>query len=373
MSNKQDIENFKEEAKRQSELLEKKRAIDSFRTQVDYDRMIKSRQEVDRFRNIDLDANHNEYVQQILRENEEYMDAAKKCKPFICEAFNGVVPNFGKNINLIGANTGEGKSTTVANIALETSMRGGKTLIITNEEAIPDVYNRITCLSKGWIYANHNEFTDEQKAVLRDGVIKISNYVKVVGDSCYGPGTTTTVEGVQGVLESLISTGKKYDSIIIDYVQKIAFSKLNPNLKTWEVLNNFMQYLDGFKNRYLAPITLMAQLHNSGNGNTERSFEDRLKGFKGIITPVTCAMEMVANKKDLKTKFIIHKNRWYNGNLDNQTVEVGWFKGKYVDLQHGPYQAWVKTKQGERIARTLEANNGTSGQRRSNGIGSDDE
>lgn len=354
-----DIQDLKRKAKEESELLLKKKAIESFRTEADYERWIKSKQETDAFQAINIEENDNEYLQQILKENKEYLEAARTCKRFVCEAFDNVVPNFGKNINLIGANTGEGKSTTVANIALETSMQGGKTLILTNEEAIPDVYNRITCLIKGWVYANHNEFTDEQKLALEDGMVKLSKYIKVVGDSSYGPGTTTTIEGVKGVLESLIKNNQKYDSIIIDYVQKVAFSKTNPNLKSWEVLNNVMQYLDGFKNRYLAPITLMAQLHNSGNGNTERSFEDRLKGFKGIITPVTCAMEMVADKKGLKTKFVIHKNRWYNGNLDGQEIAVGWFKGKYVNLSHPPYQAWVKVKQGERIAKTLESSNVT--------------
>lgn len=356
MSSK-DIENLQKEAKQQSELLEKKRAIDSFRTQADYDRMIQSQREVDGFRSINIEANREDQIKKIIQENDEYMEAAKLCKTFVCDSFKGIVPNFGKNINLIGASTGDGKSTTVANIALETTRQGGKTLILTNEEAIPDVYNRITCLLKGWVYANHNEFTDEQKAVLKDGINKLSQYITVIGDSTFGPGTTTTLEGVEGVLESLISNSQKYDSIIIDYVQKVSFSKLNPRLAGWEVLSKLMQYLDGYKNRYLAPINLMAQLHNSGENNKQRSFEDRLKGFKGIITPVTCAMEMVADKRGLKTKFVIHKNRWYAGSMDGQEIVVGWYKGKYVELSNQGYQSWVKMKQGERIAKTLEANN----------------
>jgi hypothetical protein len=351
--NKTAIEELQKVAQEESKIAQKKREIDSFRTEATYQQTIIAQKEIDALRNIDIDADKEARIGQILQENREYMEAARSCKKFMCKAFDGIVPNFGKNINLIGANTGEGKSTIVANIALETLMQGGKTLILTNEEAVPDVYNRITCLIKGWVYANHNEFSDEQKAALEDGIRGLSTRIDVVADSTFGPGTTTTIEGVRGVLESLIIKGKKYDSILIDYVQKISFSKVSPSLKNWEVLNNFMQFLDGFKNRYLAPITLLAQLHNSGNNNAERSFEDRLKGFKGIITPVTCAMEMVADKKTLTTKFVIHKNRWYSGNLDGQAITVGWYKGKYVDKDRSDFVAWAKQKQGERIARAL--------------------
>ena len=43
-----------------------------------------------------------------------------------------------------------------------------------------------------------------------------------------------------------------------------------------------------------------------------------------------------------------------NGDMDGQDVRVGWYKGKYVSEKHPPYVAWVKQKQSERIARTLE-------------------
>jgi hypothetical protein len=368
---KSDIDDLIKAGKEENERLLKKKAVSDFRTEADYERFVQSSKEVEALKNINLDSNRDEYVAQIIRENDEYMAAAKNCKTFICKSFDNIVPNFGKNINLIGANTGEGKSTAVANIALQTAMTGGRTLIITNEEAVPDVYNRITCLSKGWIYSNHNEFTDEQKETLRDGVRKLSKFIYVVGDASYGPGTTTTIEGLKGVLESLITNGQKYDSIIIDYIQKVTYSKLSPQSKTWEVLSNVMQYLDGFKNRYLAPIIVMAQLHNSGNSaNDDRSFEDRIKGFKGILTPVTCAMEMKADKKTLETIFVIHKNRWYNGDIDGQEVKIGWFKGKFVPRDYPPYVDWVRQKQGERIARTLENEN--AGHLRSSGNSSAD-
>jgi hypothetical protein len=353
-----DIENLQRKAKEESELLLKKKAIEAHKTQADYDRMVRSQQDIDAWKNINIEADRPAFIERVIKESREYMEAAKSCKEFMCKSFNRIVPFFAKNIILMGATSGEGKSTVTANIALKTIMSGGKVLIISNEEAVPDVYNRITCLAKGWLYTNHNEFTDEQKAVLESGIRAWEKYVTVIGDSTYGPGTTTTIEGVQSVMESLIKNGQKYDVIILDYIQKVMFSKTNHYLQTWEILNKMMLYIDDFKNRYMAPIVVMSQLHPS-NGESERSFEDRIRGYKGIITPSTCAIEMVANKKDLKTKFVIHKNRWYDGDTGKQTVTVGWFKGKFVDENNPDFKSWVDQKKGERVARMMENENGT--------------
>lgn len=369
------IDEVKKIQQEESEHLLRKKEIDRYKTLNEHERLIKAQEEIAAYSNIDLTKKNEDVVQQMIRENAEYMAAAKKCMPFICKEFNRILPNFGRNINLIGAVTGEGKSTAVANIALSTMMRGGRTLVICNEEARADVLNRITCLIQGWSYTNHSEFTEEQKKILEVGIAALSNYIEVVDDSRSGPGTTTTLEGIVGTLESVRNTGAKFDAIVIDYVQKISHSKKNPYMKSWEVIQEAMLFLDNFKHTYLAPITIFAQLWPAGPKN-EKTFEERIKGCKNILVPVTCALEMKADKKTLTTKWTVHKNRWYNEDLNSQEFSTGWYKGKYVSLDHPGWNAWAKQKQGERIARTLKteaidaAINGNPGTSSSNGSGS---
>lgn len=353
-----EVEELQRKAKEESELLLKKKAIDFARTEAEYRRVIKAQEDLAAMDNINLDQDRDTRIEKVIKASDEYIEAAKMCKIFINKAFVRTIPFFAKNIILVGAQSGEGKSTATANIALETARQGGRVLILSNEETAGDVYNRITCLAKGWMYANHNEFTEEQKSILRAGTEAMKRWVDVVEDSTYGPGTTTTIEGIQKVLQSLLRNCQKYDVIIIDYIQKVSNSRLNPTQPTWEILNNAMLFLDNFKNIYAAPIVVMSQLHQT-NGDKERSFEDRIKGYKGIITPSTCALEMIPSKKDFTTQFVVHKNRWYNGDLDGHKITVGWYKGKFVTVDNIEWKSWVKMKLGERIARTLEGNNGT--------------
>ena len=108
-------------------------------------------------------------ISELVASNDEYMQAAKNAMMFINEEFGKLVPYFRKNVILIGGDTGDGKSTTVANIIFQTISRvnpatgkAGKVLVLSNEEAPEDFYNRVTSIMKGWAYTNHDQFTDEQ-------------------------------------------------------------------------------------------------------------------------------------------------------------------------------------------------------------------
>ncbi len=105
-------------------------------------------------------------IDQLRKSNAEYIAAAQKPMKFICNAFAGSVPFFRKNCIVIGAPTGQGKTTLLANACMSVMMqknpqtgKKGRVLVISNEEASEDVFNRITALIKGFSYTNHNEFT----------------------------------------------------------------------------------------------------------------------------------------------------------------------------------------------------------------------
>jgi len=277
-----------------------------------------------------------EQVEKIVKENDDYMEAAMTPIPFITETFDGAVPFFRKNFILIGAHTGSGKSTAVANIAyncFKKKRADGKVrrvLVITNEERAEDFYNRITALYKGWHYTNHSEFTEEQRAEFRRMIpILASGGRLTVIDNNHGGshGVTTSIEGIQGIFEALIENKEWYDVVIIDYYQNIIASKKNPYMNEYEVQARLTRMMDQFKNIYPAPIVMMAQITPQGEKD-DVPFQYRIKGRKIIMDATTFACEMVADREHLMTHWIVHKSRFTS--VVGQKFKTGYDKGRFV-------------------------------------------
>ena len=157
------------------------------------------------------------------------------------------------------AQSGEGKSTTVANIIASTirqiSPVTGKVcrvLVITNEEKAEDVYNRITCFSHGWAYTEHHAFTDLQINTFENYIPILAKKITVIDDSfgskpgCPVSGVTTSIEGIQAIFDNIIANQIHYDAILIDYYQHISTSK-----KTPELLNKFLINNCSFHSNYI--------------------------------------------------------------------------------------------------------------------------
>jgi len=279
-----------------------------------------------------------EEVKNIQRENTEYMLAARKKMSFINEKFNKAIPYFRKNLILIGGKTGEGKSTTVANIAYETLAKVPKNdpkkrrvLVLTNEEKREDVYNRVTCLIKGWSYTNHDKFTDEQLEIFNKyiGILSNGGRLTVIDDTYNGAsGTTTTLEGICQVFDNLIANGEFYDAIIFDYYQNCKESRTNFGMNEWEVQAALARKLDQYKNIYPAPIIVMAQVLQQPDPTKNVPFKTRIEGRKVIINVATCCVEMVAKREDLCTEWIIHKSR-FNESVGDK-ITTGYKNGRYV-------------------------------------------
>src|SRR5690606_25713457 len=115
------------------------------------------------FESLPIGKNILERANKLIIENEEYIELAKGAATFLgMKVFRDKVALFPRNIILIGAETGTGKSTTCANFVESYLKQNKKVLIITNEEYPTDILNRIVFLARGWAYTNHDEVTTEQ-------------------------------------------------------------------------------------------------------------------------------------------------------------------------------------------------------------------
>ena len=245
----------------QDEIRRKKQEVYEDRIETQYDDLTKRKLETTINESISLMGMTPEKVNEIAEEGDEYLRLARDAKPFINDDFVGMVPYFARNVILAGAPSGNGKSTICANLAYHALLLGQRVLVISNEEASSDVYNRVTCLIKGWAYTEHSEFTDEQRDTFKAMVPKLAKRITVVDDNFQKvPGQTTTIEGVEAIFESLIRDGAEYDVIVFDYYQNVTTSTKFPSWVEWKCQERFAKYLDSFKKRYNAPVIILAQL-----------------------------------------------------------------------------------------------------------------
>lgn len=301
-----------------------------------------------------------EQVAQTQKDSREYMYGAKHCMMFINKEFAGAVPYFRKNLILICAETGSGKSTAVANIVATTlaqknpaTGKGMRCLVITNEERREDVYNRLTCFRDDVHYVNHGSFSDAQILEFDKNIPVLSKVVTVI-DDYFGStpevpvtGITTSLEGIQSIFDNLIAQNVIYDVVVIDYYQNVNKSKKHPELSNWQVQERLASMLDQYKNTYAAPIVLLAQLTPQNEDNSI-PFKTRIEGRKSLLNACTIAIEMVPDKENLETKWVIQKNRF--GEFTGTKIVTGYDNGRFV-LKTEQFKKKVEEIKQKRISR----------------------
>lgn len=310
-------------ALKQKEMVLYKNKIDS-----QYDEFEERKTSLDALKNIKVDVISDDYYNQLAEANTEYFTLAKNSARFLDnEDFLTAVPFFARNLIFLGAESGNGKSTIAANLALQTIRQNKRVLLITNEEVPSDCYNRVTSLIKGWAYNDHTKFTPEQVAEFNEYYPKLGQRMTVIADLHNNiPGTTTTYEGLKALCESLQSIQTQYDVIIIDYFQNISTSTAQPHMEEWKVLDKVANFLDNFRKVYAAPIILLGQLKPAGENPAP--FKERIERCKSIYNRSTCAAEVRADVPNSLTVFHFYKSR-FNACI-GKDVKVGFDRGRYV-------------------------------------------
>jgi hypothetical protein len=276
---------------------------------------------------------------------------------FINVEFKSIVPYFRKNLILVLADTGHGKSTAVASIAFETithknpaTGKTGRVLVLTNEEAAEDFYNRITCHIKGWNYTKHDLFSEEQRKAFREfiPILAKDGRLTVIGNTYQGSaGHTRTPEGIENIFNNLIRDDEQYDAVILDYYQNVNESKVDARLDEWKCQAKLAGILDKFKNQYAAPIVVLAQVNKLRDEEDTTPYSIRIKGRKIICDKATFICELIPEHQLLRSKWIIHKSR-FTGTV-GQCIYTGYDRGKFV-----PYSVEFQKNVAKMVNRNLE-------------------
>lgn len=332
-------EEFTEQLAKEQELSKRKKELDAHSVNVRYERFKDNEERHEAIKQTKFGTISDERAEEIGRESTEYLEKAAKPLSFINEAFFQKVPFFEKNLILVGADSGDGKSTAVAGMAHRLVSRQdektGKTrrvLVITNEENIPDFYNRLTCLQLKIQYTDHDLFTEEQRKIFEKMIKVWKNRVTIVDDT-FGStkdkiitGATTTPEGIRAIFENLIKDGEHYDAVLIDYYQGVNESSLDITMDEYKAQRKLTNVLEHYRKIYPAPIVLMCQV-NRDDPENRIPMKYRIMGTKLIFTRATYVLEMIKHPEELMTEWVIHKGRFAKL---GESIKTHFDKGMYI-------------------------------------------
>jgi len=354
----QDAIKAKELSKKKEALQEKRLFVDTYKYEQEYQKIVKNEEDIAKSKNANVGIMTDEEITSIVEENEGYFRGTKSSMMFMNECFKDHVSCWPGNIILCGGISGKGKSTAVANLVLSTIKQKNpttgsnrKVLVISPEERPSQVYARLTCLYKGYNFNKQNEFNEDQ-------VLELSKYIEiwakkgvtVIGEDKHN--RTTSVEGIRSIMENLVKTDTVYDMVILDYAQKVNISKKNPNMKQDLIMLEMISMFDYYKNFYPGVFVVMSQLWPNDHEGT-KSFEERIKGCKTLITPCTVALEIVADKENLMTKWIVHKNRFLPS-FEGGTIKTGFDRGHFIPYTD-QFKKMVNSKNDAKERNGLEA------------------
>lgn len=209
---------------------------------------------------------------------------------------------------LIGAKTGQGKSTTLANVLagfMETKQLGDRALVITNEESTASVYNRIACVIlkysfKSFYNGQLPEDQDDEVQTLAQDLME--HIVVEEGNKQFD----MTDSGHVKAALAYAAEGS-YKLACLDYIQTVTKDAEHPDRSPIEVSKDLGFFLKDYGRKVTIPIVIFAQLHPTSE---HEDFAQRVQNDRTIANHAFTAIEIVPCFETLTTKAIIHKNRF---------------------------------------------------------------
>lgn len=248
--------------------------------------------------------------------------------PFISKSF---LPGLwlSQGLIVVGAKSGRAKSTTASNV-LAGFLQGvpdRTAIVISNEEATDAVYERTACCL---LEINFMEFSKGQLSPKDERRIEecvsdlIIPRVEVVED---GKFNMSYIDDVQSVLETAATD--KVGLVIVDYLQCITQSRIEPALEAFQVSKKLGFYFKDYGKKHGIPVVCFVQLNDGASG---ADFAGRVQNDKTIFNHAFLAVEIEPDFETKTAKFRVHKDRFF-GHTGKEVVMD--FKGGRYEVQGG--------------------------------------
>jgi replicative DNA helicase len=263
-------------------------------------------------------------VQHYIENRDLRADMRRNRVPFISEDF---CPGFwlSQGLTLVGALSGQSKSTTAANIiaGFLDSIDGKQIVVISNEEATDAILERVACIHLGLSYlARYNgELNHMDNEAIEDHARELTKRVEIVPMADWD---MSCLEDVKAVLNYVPKMGD-IGLVVVDYLQTITHSRDEPSLETFQVSKKFGLFLKDFGRRVRVPIVVFAQLKPKSDTS---QIQDRFQNDRTIYNHAFNVIEIIPDFDTLMTTFTIHKGRFFN--KQGHEVVMKFNKGKYT-------------------------------------------
>lgn len=230
-----------------------------------------------------------------------------------------------QGLYLVGAISGQGKSTALRNILAGYVMAGRsrKARVLTNEESSMTVYDGVACVLLGMDFSKHqnNKNTAPERQRIEEKAYELMECIDVeAGDSNFDMSCMEDVQRVLKFSEEQDDAGL----VCLDYWQTVNHSRDNEEWESFRVLKELGHFLKGYGQRASCPVLNFVQLQGKMDS---KDFKSRIENDKTIYNHAFGAIEIVPDFENKTSKFVIVKDRL--GGATGEVVEMSFVNGQY--------------------------------------------